>query len=261
MATTALAPAPRSHNPVLKPQAFMSPGGSFALDASTVPMTVRGTAAKVGILLALAIAGAMVPWIQFSTTRDPALIMPWVLIGMIGGLVAALVTSFKKDWAPVSAPIYAALEGLALGTISILVDLRYPGIALKAVALSFSVVGVMAFLYQSGIIKVTERLRMGVVAATGGIFIAYMADMIFGMFGVRLGILSGGGMMGIGISLLVVGVAAFNLLLDFDFITRASEAGAPKKLEWFAAFGVMVTLVWLYMEVLRLLMKLQDRRR
>ena len=261
MATSVVAPARTSGNPIFKPQAFLGGSGSFTIDASTVPMTVRGTAAKVGILLALAVAGAMVPWIQFSTTRDPASIMPWMLIGMFGGLGAALVTSFKKEWAPVSAPIYAGLEGLALGTISILIDLRYPGIALKAVALSFSVVGVMAFLYQSRIIVVTDRLRMGVVAATGGIFDAYMADMILGFFGVHRGILSGGGMIGIGISWLVVGVAAFNLLLDFDFISRAAAAGAPRQLEWYAAFGVMVTLVWLYMEVLRLLTKLQGRQR
>ena len=261
MATSVVEGSKGSRNPVFRPQAFGGGGGSFAIDASAVPMTARGTAAKVGVLLALAVAGAMVPWIQFATTRNPAIIMPWVLIGMLGGFGAAMITSFKKEWAPVSAPIYAGLEGLALGSLSILIDLRYPGIAMKAVALSFSVVGVMAFVYQSRLIVVTDKLRMGVIAATGGIMVAYLADMLLGFFGVHLGILSGGGMIGIGISLLVVGVAAFNLLLDFDFIDKAVAAGAPKKMEWYAAFGIMVTLVWLYLEVLRLLMKLQDRRR
>ncbi len=259
MATFATAETSRSRNPIFRSAAFQ--GGSFAAEVSAVPMTVQGTAAKVGILLALAIAGACVPWVQFATSRNPALIMPWMLIGALGGFGTAIATRFKPQWASITAPLYAVLEGLALGTMSILVDLRYPGIAVKAVALSFSVVGVMAFLYQSRIIVVTDKLRMGVVAATGGIMIAYLADMILGFFGVRLGIMNGGGMLGIGISLLVVGVAAFNLLLDFDFIEQASASRAPKQLEWVAAFGVMVTLVWLYLEVLRLLMKLQDRRR
>lgn len=258
MATVATARTQGTRNPIFTPQSFT---GSFAIDASVAPMTVRGTATKIGILLALAVVGAMVPWIQFSTTRNPALIMPWMLIGSLGGFATAIATRFKQEWSPVTAPLYATLEGLALGTISILIDLRYPGIAMKAVALSFSVVAVMAFLYQSRIVVVTDKLRMGVIAATGGIMIAYLADMVLGFFGIHLGILSGGGMLGIGISLLVVGVAAFNLLLDFDFIEQASAAGAPKQLEWYAAFGIMVTLVWLYLEVLRLLMKLQDRRR
>jgi uncharacterized YccA/Bax inhibitor family protein len=170
-----------------------------------------------------------------------------------------MVTIFKKEWAGVTAPIYALLEGLALGGISAMFELRFPGIAIEAVGLTFGTLFVMLLLYRTRIIQVTQKFRLGVVAATGGIFFFYLLEMILGFFGVRFTSINGSGVIGIGFSLIIVGVAALNLVLDFDFIERGVQAGAPKYMEWYGAFGIMVTLVWLYLEMLRLLSKLNSR--
>jgi len=159
----------------------------------------------------------------------------------------------------VTSPIYALLEGLFLGGISAALDLRYPGIAIQAVGLTFGTLFAMLFAYRTGLIKVTQRLRMGIIAATGGICLFYFAQMMLGFFGVRFVSINGSGVIGIGFSLLVVAIAALNLVLDFDFIERGVQYGAPKYMEWYGAFGIMVTLVWLYLEILRLLSKLNRR--
>ena len=182
------------------------------------------------------------------------------MVGLFGGMIFAFVTIFKKEWSPVTAPIYSLLEGMALGGISAFVNLRYPGIAFQAVSLTFGTLFVMLFLYRSGIIKVTDKLRMGIFAATGGICIFYFASMLLGFFHINFfGSVWGSGVVGIGFSLFVVAIAALNLVLDFDFIEQGVTAGAPKYMEWYGGFGIMVTLVWLYIEILRLLSKVRSR--
>jgi len=235
-------------------------GGGFT--DLTSRMTLNGTVNKTGLLLVCAIATAGFTWMQFIQSRDLTDVLPWMLGGMIGGLVFAMVTIFKKEWAPVTAPAYALLEGLVLGGLSAVFELRYPGIAIQAVGLTFGTLFAMLFLYRSGLIKVTDKFRMGVFAATGGIALFYFVEMILGFFHVNFmgtyGV-NGSGLVGIGFSLLVVGIAALNLVLDFDFIEKGVQYGAPKYMEWYGAFGIMVTLVWLYIEILRLLSKLRSR--
>ena len=176
-----------------------------------------------------------------------------------GGLILALVTTFKKEWAPVTAPLYALVEGFFLGAISAMYELRFDGIVFQAVALTFGTLGALLLAYRSGLIKATENFKLGVVAATGGIFLIYLVTFVLGFFGVNVPFVHESGLLGIGFSLFVVVVAALNLVLDFDFIESGVDAGAPKYMEWYGAFGLMVTLVWLYVEFLRLLSKLQSR--
>ena len=222
-------------------------------------MTMDGTVNKTGMLLVCSLATAFWTWHLFLAERDPAAVFPLMLLGVFGGLVFGLVTSFKRDWAPVTAPVYALLEGLVLGGLSSLFEVRYPGIAMEAVCLTFGTLFVMLFLYRSRIIKVTDKLRLGIVAATGAVCLFYFLQMILGFFGMRFMSVYGSGPIGIGFSLIVVGIAALNLVLDFDFIERGVAAGAPKYMEWYGAFGIMVTLIWLYIEMLRLLSKVRSR--
>jgi uncharacterized YccA/Bax inhibitor family protein len=185
--------------------------------------------------------------------------MPWMIGGAIGGFVVALATVFKQQWAPVTSPIYALLEGLFVGGMSALAESQYPGIVIQAVGLTFGTCLAVLMAYTSGLVKATENFKMGVVAATGGIALVYLASIILGLFGVRMPLIHDNGLFGIGFSLFVVVIAALNLVLDFDFIDNGARQGAPKYMEWYAAFGLMVTLIWLYIEVLRLLMKLRSR--
>lgn len=182
-----------------------------------------------------------------------------MIVGSIGGFITAMITSFNPKKAGVLAPIYAILEGLFLGGISAFFEARYPGLVMRAVTLTFGVFIGMLFIYRSGLIKVTSKLRRGIVGATLGVGIIYLISWIAEMFGVNTSFLFGGGQFGIIFSLAVIGIAAFNLLLDFDFIENASNMGAPKYMEWYGAFSLMVTLVWLYIEILRLLSKLSSR--
>jgi uncharacterized YccA/Bax inhibitor family protein len=180
-------------------------------------------------------------------------------VGVIGGLIFAFATIFKKTWAPVTAPIYALLEGLVLGSVSAILEVRFPGIAIQAVSLTFGTMVALLLAYRSGLIRVTDKFRLGIVAATGGIALFYVIEMILGFFGVHFTAVNGGGAIGIGFSVFVVIIAALNLVLDFDFIESGARAGAPKYMEWYGAFGLMVTLIWLYFEILRLLSKLRSR--
>ena len=225
----------------------------------TARMTLNGTVNKTGILLVLAIASAAWTWHLFVQSESSAVVVPWMFGGLIGGLIFAMVTIFKKDWAPVTAPAYALLEGLALGGISAFYELRYPGIAIQAVGLTFATLLTLLTAYRFGLIPVTQKFRLGIVAATGGIAVFYLAEIVLGMFGIHFTSINGSGAIGIGFSLIVVVVAALNLVLDFDFIERGVQYGAPKYMEWYGAFGIMVTLVWLYLEILRLLSKLNRR--
>ena len=229
-----------------------------AIDAMS-RMTLSGTVNKTGILLICAIATAGWTWHQFLQTRDVADVVPLMLAGLIGGFICAMVTVFKKEWSPVTAPVYALLEGLALGGMSAAIDLRYPGIGIQAVSLTFGTLFVLLLVYSSGVIKVTNKFRIGIVAATGGIALFYVMEMLLSFFGFQFAAINGSGVIGIGFSLIVVAVAALNLVLDFDFNERGVQSGAPKYMEWYGAFGIMVTLVWLYLEILRLLAKLRRR--
>jgi uncharacterized YccA/Bax inhibitor family protein len=254
----------KTSNPALSDKTFRDlSGGQYGglgglVDAAN-RMTLSGTVNKTGVLLICALATAGWTWHLFMQSRDMTDVMPLMLVGMFGGLIFGLVTSFKKEWSPVTAPIYALLEGLLLGGLSAVMDLRYPGIGIQAVSLTFGTLFVLLLAYRSGLIKVTQKFRLGVIAATGGIFVFYLMQMLLGFFGIRFVSINGSGIIGIGFSLVVVAVAALNLVLDFDFIEQGVQAGAPKYMEWYGAFGIMVTLVWLYIEILRLLSKMRSR--
>jgi uncharacterized YccA/Bax inhibitor family protein len=250
----------RSGNPVLGENTFLDVGSGQVVSRADDAMSINGTVNKTAVLLVCLIAGAAFTWSKFDGTPAGAqAVLPWLAVGAIGGFILALITVFKKTWAPVTAPVYAVLEGLFLGAISAMYELRFHGIVLQAVAMTFGVLFMLLAVYRSGLIKVTDNFRLGVVAATGGIALVYLADIVLGMFGHPLGFLRGSSMLSIGVSVFVVIIASLNLVLDFDFIERGAEARAPKYMEWYAAFGLMVTLVWLYLEILRLLSKLQSR--
>ena len=254
-------PLMKTSNPALGENTFRDvSGGPYGslVDAAN-RMTLNGTVNKTGVLLICALATAGWTWHLFMQSRNAGEVAPLMLVGMIGGLIFALITSFKKEWSPITAPIYALLEGLMLGGLSAVMDLRYPGIGIEAVSLTFSTLFVLLFAYRSGLIRVTQKFRLGVVAATGGICLFYLAQMLLGFLGIRFASINGSGLIGIGFSLVVVAVAALNLVLDFDFIEQGVQAGAPKYMEWYGAFGIMVTLVCLYIEILRLLSKMQRR--
>jgi uncharacterized YccA/Bax inhibitor family protein len=248
----------RTANPALNTKSF----GGFvgAARSSGQAMTIQGTVNKTGILLTLVILAAIWPWRLFLEARDPSAVTGWIMLGGIGGFVTALVTIFKKTWAPVTAPIYAVCEGLFLGALSATFEVRFPGIVFQAMALTFGTLLVLLAAYKSGLIKATENFKLGVVAATGAIALVYLATFVLQLFGVPIGFMNSTGWLGIGISLVVVVVAALNLVLDFDFIEQGAAGGAPKYMEWYGAFGLLVTLVWLYLEILRLLSKLNQRR-
>ena len=246
----------RSGNPALNSKVFKG----FSSISSEETMTLNGTVNKVGISLLILIACACYTFIGDITS--------FIWVGFIGGFIAALITIFKKEWAPYTVPVYAALEGLALGGISAIYDHMYTGIAQQAVFLTFGVFCALLFAYKSRIIKPTENFKLGIFAATAGIGIVYFIAIIYGLFsgGSTFSFMQVGGpgqpapLMSIGFSLVVVVIAALNLVLDFDFIEEASEKGLPKYMEWYGAFGLLVTLVWLYLEILRLLAKLNSRR-
>lgn len=243
----------RTSNPALSDKAFQRAG--YGGDV----MTINGTVNKVGILLLLVMVPAAWMWNQVMTAWEPGMAMGPALLGGIGGLVFALVTIFKKTWAPVTAPLYALCEGLFLGGISATYNIRFAGLPMQAVALTFGTLLVLLLAYRTGLVKATENFKLGIVAATGGIALVYLVGFVMRMFGTQMPMIHDAGLVGIGFSLFVVVIAALNLVLDFDFIERGSEMGAPKYMEWYAAFGLLVTLVWLYLEILRLLSKLQSR--
>lgn len=222
-------------------------------------MTISGTVNKTGILVCVLWVAAIITWEKTFAAQNPAELYPWMIGGSIAGLLIAIATVFKKTWAPVTAPLYAIVEGLVLGVLSAFFEMRFPGIVFQAVLLTFGVLFALLFAYKTRLIKATENFKLGVAAATGGIFIVYMLSMVLGFFGVSIPLIHESGLIGIGFSLFVVVIAALNLVLDFDFIENGAARGAPKYLEWYAAFGLLVTLIWLYIEMLRLLSKLRSR--
>lgn len=255
----------RSGNPALKESTFLDLGSGTVVSRDAGAMTLNGTVNKTGILLLLSVLTAAFAWTQSVVTGPDgtAMVAPGVTIyalgGAIGGFILAMVTVFKKTWSPVTAPLYALVEGFFLGAISAVFELKYPGIVFQAVVLTFGTLSALLAAYRSGLIRATENFKLGVVAATGGIALVYLVSMGLRLFGKDIPLIHESGLVGIGFSLFVVVIAALNLVLDFDFIESGVEAGAPKYMEWYGAFGLMVTLVWLYIEFLRLLAKLQSR--
>ena len=251
----------RSGNLALKDYTFLelSSGSMVAGDAGT--MSLNGTVNKTGLLLLLTVLTAAFAWSKTVTATGEVApgAMIYLIGGAIGGLVLALVTTFKKEWAPVTAPMYALVEGFFLGSISAIYNAQFQGIVLQAIMLTFGIMFALLFAYRSGLIKATENFKLGVAAATGGIFVIYLATIVLRIFDINIPYIHESGLIGIGFSLFVVVIASLNLVLDFDFIENGVEAGAPKYMEWYGAFGLMVTLVWLYLELLRLLAKLQSR--
>jgi uncharacterized YccA/Bax inhibitor family protein len=244
----------RTANPALNASTFENNRPLFGQEV----MTLQGTVNKTGVLLLCVIISAAWTW-GLARSDSPQAVLPWMMGGMIGGLILALVTVFRKQWSPITAPLYALLEGLALGGISSLLDVTYPGIAIQSVGLTFGTLFVMLMLYKNGVLRATRRFVMGVVAATGAIFLVYMVDFVLGFFGTRVPLINDAGPWGIAISVGIVIVAALNLILDFDFVERGVQAGSAKYMEWYGAFGLMVTLVWLYLEILRLMAKTRRR--
>jgi uncharacterized YccA/Bax inhibitor family protein len=232
-------------------------------------MTARGAMSATGILLALVIVAGWFGWQQVTVTITGVRpdgseitsvdIPPWLMIAWIAGFAIAVLTIFKPKLARFTGPAYAVAQGLLVGAISRIYEIQFDGIVLQAVMLTIAVFTIMLVLFATGTIKVTDKLRTGIIVATGAIALVYLVTIVLGLFGAEVPMIHEAGPVGIGFSLLVVGIAAFNLLLDFDFIQKGVAMRAPKYMEWYAAFGLMVTLIWLYLEILRLLAKLRER--
>ena len=238
----------RSGNPVLTKNAFTS-----SSDISET-MTINGTVNKTAISLLLLVGTG---YLTFSSINSGLLIACG-----IGGFILAIITVFKKEWAPITVPIYAILEGALLGGISFMYNSLYDGIVTDAIFLTVGILLSLLVAYRSGLIKATENFKLGIVAATGGIAIVYLINFVMGFFGSSMGVMQidNASPISIGFSVVVVIIAALNLVLDFDFIEEGAEKGAPKYMEWYGAFGLLVTLIWLYLEILRLLAKLNSRK-
>ena len=238
----------RSGNPVLSKKTF---DNTISVSEK---MTIEGTVNKTGVSLLILVGKG---YLTFDTLN------PILLIGCgIGGFIFALVTIFKKEWAPITVPIYAALQGAMLGGISYMYNYLYDGIVTNAILLTVGILVSLLIAYRSGYIKATENFKLGIFAATGGIAIVYLVNFIMGFFGTGIGVMNvnNASPLSIGFSIVVVIIAALNLVLDFDFIEEGAEKGAPKYMEWYGAFGLLVTLIWLYLEILRLLAKLNSRK-
>jgi uncharacterized YccA/Bax inhibitor family protein len=241
----------RSGNPVLQGDVFTS---ERSYDPSNA-MTIQGTVNKSFVLLLLTVLTAVWTW----ANKDVGLLL--TLPAAIVGFIVALVATFKKEWSPVISPLYALLEGVVLGGVSFFFESNWSGIVTQAVVLTFGTLFCLLGAYKSGWIKPTERFKLGVVAATGGIALFYFVDIVMGFFGARIPIIYSSSPLGIALSISIVIIAALNLILDFDFIESGADSGAPKYMEWYGAFGLMVSLIWLYLEILNLLAKLIIRRR
>jgi uncharacterized YccA/Bax inhibitor family protein len=238
----------RSGNPILGDKTF------DGLTTTGEAMTLDGTVNRSFALVLVLMLGAFA-----SVLTGPG----YMVLGAIAGFVLAIVTVFRKHWAPITAPLYAFAQGLFVGGISVLLEVTYPGIVIPAVSLTVGIFVAFLLIYRSHLIRVTDKLRIAVFAATGGVALVYLVSLTLNLLGVQVGFLNeaiaGSGALGIGVNVLVIGIAAFNLLLDFDLVERGVAAQAPKYMEWYAAFALLVTLVWLYIEILRLMSRLLRR--
>jgi uncharacterized YccA/Bax inhibitor family protein len=246
-----------SANPAMSAEVFRRAGRA---DTPAAVMTLQGSVLKTSILVIILLATGAYAWHLFDK-QAPALGYGLLIGASLGGLVLAFVTVFFPRAAPITAPIYAGLEGIVLGTISAVFETMYAGIVLQAVSLSVGVLAVMLFVYGMGIIRATERFKIGVVAATGAVCLVYLATWVLSFFNVSIPYIHGSGPIGIGFSVIVVIIAALNLILDFDFIEQGVRHQAPRYMEWYAGFSLLVTLVWMYLEILRLLAKLRSNSR
>lgn len=239
----------RSGNPVLTSNAF----NTTAISSET--MTINGTVNKTFLSLTLLMVTG------YYTFMSGQIMSGFAIFSLIAAFIVAIITMYKKEWSPITVPIYAILEGIGLGWISYSFNSLYDGIVLSAICITVSILLAMLMIYRSGLIKPTENFKLGLAAATGGIFLLYMINLVMSFFGSQMGIMNiqNASLMSIGFSLFVIVIAALNLVVDFDFIEEGAEKGAPKYMEWFGALGLMVTLVWLYLEILRLLAKLRSR--
>ena len=249
----------KSSNPAFKNNAFSGYGRQYEQK-----MTIEGTTNKTLILLAIVVTLSSIIWsLTYSSISNgelPILIPASIAIGSIGGIIMCLVVIFsRKENAAYMAPIYAAFQGLFVGGVSSIMEVYYPNIVLQAVLLTFGVFFAMLIIYKMNWIPVTQTLRIGIYCAVGSIALVYIISLIMRLLGSGIPFIHSSGPIGIGFSVLVCGIAAVCFLLDFDFIEKRVEAGSPKYLEWYAAFGLLVTLVWLYIEILHLLAKLRDR--
>ncbi|RAP77184.1 Bax inhibitor-1/YccA family membrane protein [Paenibacillus montanisoli] len=242
----------RSGNPTLNDKSFEQSGHY----SGSGRMTIEGTVNKAFITLAILLGGAFATWSMYFNGQN---VTPYAVGGAIGGLILALIISFKPTTAPFLVPVYGALEGAFLGALSATYEGAYNGITLQAALITMCVFIALLLAYKTRLIKATENFKLGVFAATAGIALVYLVSIVLGLFGVAVPYLHDNSLIGIGISLVIVIVAALNLVLDFDFIEQGAQRGAPKFMEWYGAFGLMVTLVWLYIEILRLLSKLRSR--
>jgi len=243
----------RSGNPALNKSSFDSFSRTSRGAEINEVMTIKGTVDKTAIGLFLLIFSG-----YYSFAPGMTYLIP---VGVFGGLIVGIITIFKKEWSPITVPIYAILEGLAMGSISYMFNQAYEGIVMQAIGLTLGILASLLLAYRSGMIKATENFKLGVVAATGGIFLVYMASFVMSFFGASISVLdpTNSSLMSIGFSLFIVVIASLNLVLDFDFIEEGAEKGAPKYMEWYGAFGLLVTLIWLYLEILKLLSKLRSR--
>jgi uncharacterized YccA/Bax inhibitor family protein len=242
-------PVRRSSNPILNERTF---GGLPRPGLGVERMTLKGTIDKSFLLLVVLMVAALWPWSQMAN-GDVQAVSATMLVGFVGGFVVAMIVSFKPNLAPYLSVPYAALEGLALGGFSAVLEQRYHGIAIQAVGLTFGVLGALLIAYRTRLIRVTDQFRAMVTAAVFGIVLLYLATMVLSLFHVSVQALYAPTPLGIGISLVIVAVAALNLVLAFDLVDRGVAGGAPKYMEWYCAFGLMIALVWLYIELISLL--------
>lgn len=247
--------AMRLSNPAMTGKIFEKAG---VTPAGSSVMTITGTINRIGLMLLLVIAAAAYTW-NMVMGADPGRAGTLAMVGAIGGFILALITIFRPQSSAITAPVYAILEGLFLGAISAIINAKYPGVAFQAVLLTIGTLFTMLFLYRSGRIRATPRFRRGVMMATGAVFFAYLISWVMGLLGMPVGFMHSAGPLGILINLVIIVIAALNLIMDFDFIEKGSQMGAPKYMEWYGAFGLMVTLIWLYIEFLRLLSRFSGR--
>lgn len=245
-----------SANPILSKKRFLT--GAYPA-GSAGSMSIEGTVHKTAFLLLAVLAGTAVPWssVLAGSAREGQAWLGLGVLAALAGLGICLLTIAKKEWSAVTAPLYALSQGVAIGGLSASIERIYPGISLQAVSLTFGVLAGLLLAYQAGLVRATPKFKLGVLAATGGVAVLYLATLALSLFGVRMPFLHETGLLGIAISAVITGIAALNLVLDFDFIEASAREGAPRYMEWYGAFGMIVTLVWLYIELLRLITMLQ----
>lgn len=247
----------KTMNPVFRETAFSGLPTSATLGRV---MTIEGTIHRTAFLLFCVLATAMWTWNRFFTTHDPGSVLLYGLLGLVGGFPMSIVTLLKKQWAVVTAPVYALFEGLFLGAVSARLESRFPGIPIQAVVLTFGTFFCLLLGYRFRLIRIKEMFRRIVCVATAGVALVYLLNLVLAIAGIRTPLL-GGGPAGIIVGLITSVIAALNLIIDFDFVERSAQSGAPKYMEWYAAFGLTVTLIWLYTEIIWLLSKTRESSR